>query len=171
MKIWNNMITGFLDFIINHFLFLKFISLLISSVLIGFTIYFIIKLNLIGGRIEHYGDVLSSKGMTRRRGVKGWGRILKRLKSADESEFKIAVLEADRILNDILKLGGYPGINLNERLAGMTSANLSNLEEIRQVHKLHERIISDPDFSITQNEARVAIEIYKKAFQELQLID
>jgi hypothetical protein len=162
---------GIIYFIIDNIPLLKFIFLLISAVLIAFTVYFILKLNLIGEKFEHYGDVLSSKGMSHRRGIKGWKRILKRLRSSDESEFKIAILEADRILNDILKLAGYPGRNLDERLNGMTPANLSNLEEIKQVHKLHERIVSDKGFSITQNEARVAIEIYKKAFQELKLID
>jgi len=163
--------SGFLSFIIENILIFKLISMLISGVFIGFTIYFIFKLNFIGEKMEHYADVLSSKGMPHRRGIKGWRRILKRLKSSDESEYKIAVLEADRILNDILKLAGYPGRNLDERLEKMNSANLSNLEEIRQVHKLHERAVSDSDFSLTQNEARVAIEIYKKAFQELGLID
>jgi hypothetical protein len=163
--------AGFLNFIAENILILKLISMLISGVFIGFTIYFIFKLNFIGEKMEHYGDILSSKGMTHRRGIKGWRRIKKRLKSSDESEFKTAVLEADRILNDILKLAGYPGKNLDERLEGMTPANLSNLEEIRQVHKLHERVVSDPNFSITQNEARMAIEIYEKAFRELKLID
>ena len=164
------MLTNFLNFIIEHLLLLKFISLLISSVLIGFTIYFIIKLNFVGDTIEHYFDVLSSKGMTHRRSIRAWRMIQKRLNSGEESEFKTAILEADRILNDILKMAGYPGKNLEERLTQITSAQLSNIEEIQQVHKLHDRIVSESDFPISLNEARVAIEIYKKSFQEMKLI-
>ncbi len=165
------MIEGFLNFIAENLLLLQFISLVISTVLIGFVIYFIIKLNFMGNTIEHYVDVFSSKGITHRRGIKAWKRIQKMLASGDESEFKKAILEADRILNDILKMAGYSGINLDERLTQMTPAQLLNIEEIRQVHKLHNKIVSEQDFLISLGEAQVAMAIYKKAFQELKLIE
>ena len=165
------MIAGFLNFVAENLLLLQFISLVISTVLIGFIIYFIAKLNFMGNTIEHYVDVLSSKGITHRRGIKVWRRIQKMLVSEDESEFKKAILEADRILNDILKMAGYSGINLDERLIQMTPAQLSNIEEIRQVHKLHNKIVSESDFPISLGEAKVAMAIYENAFRELKLIE
>ena len=165
------MIDFFLNLIEENLLLLQFISLVISTVLVGFTVYFIIKLNFVGDAFEHYVDVLSSKGITHRRGIKAWRKIQKRLASGDEAEFKTAILEADRILNDILKMAGYPGINLDERLAQIDSAQLSNVEEIQQVHKLHDKIVSEQDFPISLGEAQVAMAIYEKAFRELKLIE
>jgi len=165
------MIEEFLNFISENLLLLQFISLAVSAVLIGFTAFFIIKLNFVDSTIDHYIDVLSSKGIVHRRSIRIWKKIKKMLASGDEKKFKEAVLESDRILNDILKMAGYPGLNLDERLAPMNSAQLSNIEEIKQVHKLHNKIISEPSFQISLGEAQVAIAIYEKAFQELKLID
>jgi hypothetical protein len=67
-------------------------------------------------------------------------------------------------------MAGYQGKNPDERLSQITPVELSNIEEIKQAHKLRNRITSEPDFILTLNEAGIIIDIYKKAFQELNLI-
>jgi len=88
-----------------------------------------------------------------------------------ENQLKIAVFEADQLLDEILKIVNYPGRGLEERLAQISPEQISNIEELRQAHKFKSRLVSEPDFVITPNEAGIIIEIYKKTFQELNLID
>lgn len=116
-------------------------------------------------------DVFHNKDIGKRRSLKAWKQIQKRLKTKEPDQLKLAVFEADRILNEILKMSGYPGKNLDERLEIITFAQISNIEEIRQAHKLRDRIVSEPAFNITPNETAIIIEIYKKVFQELNLIE
>lgn len=165
------MIANFIKFILDNLLLIQFISFLISGILLFLSIYFLVRINIIGEEFEHLLGVLTSKDISKRRGLKAWKQIQKRLKSKEEKQLKLAVIEADIILNEILKMAGYPGKNLEERLEQISSEQLSNIEEIRQAHKLKTRLVSEPDFSITPNEAGIIIEIYKKAFQELQLIE
>lgn len=164
-------IANFINFIVGNLLLLQFISLFISGIFLIFIIYFIIKVNFVGEKVEHYIDVLGTVDISRRRTLKAWKQIQKRLKSKKINQLKIAILEADRILNEVLKMAGYPGKNLEERLSEITPAQLSNIEEIQQVHKFRDRLVSELDLLISANEAEIAIGIYKKAFQELNLIE
>ncbi len=161
----------FLNFIQRHLLALQLISLFISGALLGSIIYFITYLDFIGDEVNHYLDVVKMKTINQRRGLQAWRLIQKKIRSGKKSDWKRAIIEADIILNDILKMAGYAGKSIDERLEGIDPAQLSNIEEIRQVHQLRHRIVFEPDFSITQSEAEVAIDIYRKSLIELKLIE
>lgn len=165
------MINNFINFFTEKLLFFQIISLFISTILLGFIIYFIAKLNIIGEKIESFIDVLGAKDISKRRTLKAWKRIQKRLKTGELNQLKLAILEADRVLYEILKMIDYQVKNFDEILEKITEIQLSNIKEIRHVHKLRHRIASEPDFQISANEVEMAIEIYKKAFQELNLIE
>lgn len=149
---------------------LQFISLFISGIFLALIVYFNLILNLTGEKIEFWIDVIGSKNITRKRSLRAWKQIQKRLKAGDANNLKLAVLEADRILDEILNLAGYPGDNLNEWLENTTVAQIPNIEELRQVHKVRDRLVAEPDFTLTLGEAEIAINIYKKTFVDLGLI-
>ena len=165
------MFTEFVNFISENLLIFQLISFFISAIFLGFSIYFIIKINLAGERLNYYREVIGGVNISKRRTLKIWKRIQQRLKTGKTEQLKLAILEADKILDEILKMAGYRGKNLEERLSFITVTQLSNIEEIKQAHKLKKRIVSEPDFTITLNEARAIIDIYEKAFQELNLIE
>ncbi len=99
---------------------------------------------------------------------KDWRKIVVRLDTGLESEYKLAALEADNMMNDILKRMGYTGETLGERLKNLTSATLPNIEEIREAHQIRNNIIHDPDYRLSLDEARKMMEIYEKGFRDLQ---
>lgn len=164
-------LSSIVTWIRENLLAIQIISLFVSSILLFLIIFFIVKTNLLSSEIEHFISVLGSKDLSKRRSLKAWRQIQNRLRTKQANQLKLAVLEADRILNEILKMAGWPGKNLDERLEQADPAELPNLEEVRQAHKLRNRIANEPDFIITPNEAGIIIEIYKKAFQELNLIE
>lgn len=163
-------ITGFINYISEKLIWFQLVSFFISGILLGFIIYYLLKINFLKENVEYFFDVLGAKDIPRRRTLKAWKQIQKRLKMRETNQLKLAILEADRILNEILKMAGYQGKTIDERLQQITSAQLSNIEEIKQARKIRSRIANEPDFIITPNEAEIAIDIYRKAFQELNLI-
>jgi len=160
-----------INFIIDNLWFFQFISLFISGILLFLIIYFFVKTDIIGEKIEHFFEVISGADISKRRTLKAWKEIQRKLKTKKENQLKIAVFEADQLLDEILKIVNYPGRGLEERLAQISPEQISNIEELRQAHKFKSRLVSEPDFVITPNEAGIIIEIYKKTFQELNLID
>ena len=99
---------------------------------------------------------------------KDWAKITARLETDLESEWKLATIEADSILNDILMKMGFAGETLGERLDRLTIATLPNLQQIREAHKIRNNIVHDPDYRVSLDEAKMAVGIYEQALRDLQ---
>lgn len=99
-----------------------------------------------------------------------WQSVLRRLDSGLESEYKLAVIEADRILENSLKIMGYAGANLEERLGKLTSVTLPNIEEVYRAHKIRNNILHDPDYKLELAEAKKVLDVYDEAFRALQIL-
>ncbi len=97
-----------------------------------------------------------------------WKKIKKRLERKWESESKLAIIESDRILDNLLKQMGYRGETLGERLKQLKPDLLPNIEEVWVAHKIRNDIIHDPNYRLPHQEAERAVEIYEKAFDYLR---
>ena len=100
---------------------------------------------------------------------KQWAKILKRLETENETEYKLAVIEADSLLDEILKKMGIEGEVLGEKLKQIKSGILPNLEEVRQAHKIRNNIVHDPDYRLNLAEAKKVISIYEQTFRDLEM--
>ncbi|KKW47360.1 MAG: hypothetical protein A2128_02200 [Candidatus Liptonbacteria bacterium GWC1_60_9] len=150
---------------------LQLVSLLISAALFAGIVYLIAKLNLVGMGMEKLSEVIAKKDLSRRRSVRAWQRVEQRILMDDEAQVKLAVIEADKILDEILKMAGLRGEAMADRLKKLTPAQLSNIENVWQVHKIRNRIVHEPDYHLAHADAAYAIDIYRVALKELGLID
>ena len=160
-----------IGFFTPYFGWIKLISLIISGLLLWGIIFCIAKLNFINAKIEQYMDVLRIGNLPRRRSIRGWQQIKRKLILGDETNLKLAITEADKILDELLKISGYEGENMDERLKRLDASQLSNISDVWSARKIRSRISQEPDFHINKQEAELIINIYKKSFQELGLID
>lgn len=101
---------------------------------------------------------------------KSWNKIVVRLETGLESEYKLAVIEADGMLDDVLKVMGYAGENLGEKLKRLTPTVLSNIAEIKETHQLRDNIVHDPDFKLSLDETRKVLSVYEQALRGLQAL-
>jgi hypothetical protein len=99
-----------------------------------------------------------------------WKNVLKRLETPNEEEYKLAVLEADAMLDQTLQRMGFAGDTLTDRLAKVSTGIVTNLSEVRQANAIRNSIVHDPNYRLTLGEARRIIEIYQATFQNLDLI-
>lgn len=90
---------------------------------------------------------------------KKWGKIEKRLIYPVEANYKLAVLEVDKLFDRVIKELGYG-----------TEKRLSNIDEIKQASKLKEAIIEDKKLKISKEEAQKTVEAYKKGLEELGVL-
>jgi len=102
--------------------------------------------------------------------TKKWKKITARLKTDNESEYKLAVIEADALFDDVLKNMGFSGESLGERLKKLTPALLSNLEEVWQAHKIRNNIVHDSDYRLTLNQTQKTLNTFEKALSNLELL-
>lgn len=99
-----------------------------------------------------------------------WGNILKRLEANDEANHKLAVIEADKLLDTVLKKLTIPGSTMGERLKAIPVSQLPSIDNVWQVHKLRNHLVHTTEFVLTDHKAKQAIEIYKQAFIELKVL-
>ena len=107
------------------------------------------------------------RSMGEKKIVRQWKKILRRLETGLESEYKLAVIEADSFFDDVLKNMGYEGESLGERLDKIPATLLPNLEALRQAHQVRNNVVHDPDYKLELEEAKKAISVYEKFLVDL----
>jgi hypothetical protein len=146
-------------------------SVLLSGLLIWGIVYIITKVDYFEMKAEEYIDILGKGNITKRRSLKGWEQIRKRIMSSEQQDWKLAILEADTILNEILKMAGYLGNDMGKKLEILTPENLPSLEDVKKAHLVASNILRDPVLELKKEDAIAVLKIYKKAFIELNLLE
>jgi hypothetical protein len=152
-------------------LFLKIIFIAFSLALIGFFIFVAFSTTWLKRFILwDVQEIMTYRPFGVRRIVKQWRKIKARLDTGLESEYKLAIIEADSMLDDILRRMGFAGASLGERLDKLTLASLPNLEETRKAHQIRNNIVHDPDYRLSLDESKSTLAIYEKALENLQAL-
>jgi hypothetical protein len=150
---------------------LKAGGLLLTLLFVGAAIYVGIATGwfaLYGDRIQ---DVALRKDMPKKRSLKAWRSIQRHYFAGSDNDLKVALVEADNLLDEALRVGGVRGENLGDRLKSLTEAQLPNIDRIWEAHKLRNRLVHETDFRLTRDTAERALAVYRDAFRELGLLD
>ena len=99
-----------------------------------------------------------------------WEKIVKKLETEIESESKLAIIEADEMLEKVLKEMGFKGESSGERINQLTSDLVSNLDSLKEAHRVRNNIIHDQNFRLSLAEAKKLLEIYQKTLKDLEVI-
>lgn len=149
-------------------LVLKVVSVILSIVLLSIIFLFIIRLRKnIKKSLELVTESVASSGVSKKTTSKEWESVIEKIEKEDASSYRLAVIEADKILDNLLKKNGYVGEDMGERLKQITPTQLSNIDEVWQAHRVRNRIVHESDFKLTHPHAKRAIEIYQKALEDL----
>jgi len=164
--------SNILFFIISPvFLFyLKVIFIIFALIFAGGIITLLFKNTWLKRRIlEDLVEFAVYRPFGVKRTFKQWAKITKRLETGKEAECKLAVIEADSLLNDIFKKMGYSGETIGEILKQLDSTTLPNIEQIWEAHKIRNNVVHDPDYRFTLDEAKKTLGIFEKALRDLEM--
>ncbi|MDD4761533.1 MAG: hypothetical protein PHZ25_00705 [Candidatus Pacebacteria bacterium] len=157
-------------FLEEYFSLIKIVSAVFSLFCFSVIVYIIIKLNLFRKVAENLKETYSFSDVSEKRVLKAWMQIERRIKTQKEAELKMAIIECDRILDEVLKAAGYKGETMANRLEQISSAQLANIEKIWKAHKIRNRIVHEENFSLSLEDVEGIVREYKKAFQEFGLL-
>lgn len=108
------------------------------------------------------------KSLTEMSGSTQMMEINKKINSDSISDWKIGVIEADKLFDNALTKKGYSGTSVGEKLKQMVPADLPEVyEEVWEAHKIRNRIVHEPDFEITQTDARKIVNIFDRAIKKM----
>jgi hypothetical protein len=100
-----------------------------------------------------------------------WERIEKLAASVNASDWRISILEADSILDEIIKKRGYPGETMGERMEMMGENDFPYMQEAWRVHKLRNVLAHEGDYDLQKGEMEDAIDSYHLIFKEVGFLE
>ena len=99
-----------------------------------------------------------------------WQEIKNHVNSFKESEWKFAIIEADKLVDDVLKTAGFAGESMGERLMLIKPDQLLNLQYLWDAHKLRNLLVHDASYQMTHRQAIWAIEAFENVLRELEAL-
>jgi len=100
-----------------------------------------------------------------------WAKVKAKLKSKNESDYKVAIIEADKIIDDLIARMNYKGENMGERLDNITPGQIENIEDLKRAHEIRNRIIHDESFVLTKAEAEKTLDYFEDFLRFFMVLD
>ena len=152
-------------------LFIKIPMGIITVLLLGFIIFALFRTSwLWEAYIGDFAEFFTFRPFGIRRMTRTWNAVRARMETQNEDEYKLAVTEADGMLSTIVTKMNISGDSTEEKLNTLTTAIISNLEDVKAAHATRNNIVHNPDYRLSMDEANKVLNVYEKAFQSLDLI-
>lgn len=101
-----------------------------------------------------------------------WNRILEQARSEDPQSWRLAILEGDIMLNELLDTLGYRGETMADKMKGVDRANFNTIDLAWEAHKIRNSIAhAGQAHQINSREARRVITLYERIFREFRFIE
>jgi len=100
-----------------------------------------------------------------------WEKVMKYLNSDNVSDWRLAIIEADVMLEEMLRRAGYTGESIGEMLKSVDKSDFLTLDDAWEAHKIRNVIAhSGADFQLSEREARRTVSLFEKVLKEFQVI-
>ncbi len=149
----------------SFFTFIKFLLAIYTLVLLA-NLIMLLMLRGLGKDIrkDRYGaDMPVAYKKTTQ---KQWLSVERHLSGHSSQDWKIAVLEADTIVEGILSKVGFTGENFRERVESVHPDSLEKREELLRAHSVRNDIIKDSTYVLEKKDAQEIVQIYEEFLKD-----
>lgn len=141
-------------------------SLFIGIVILGFkTKKFWSKIGKMTESMEAVSQIKEKEKMSQK-----WKDITNKAVSHIESDRKIAVIEADKLIDELIKRIGFKGKDMGDRLKQINPNQISNINDIWQAHKIRNNLVHDAYFKLAENDTNYVMRVYENTLKELDIL-
>ena len=100
-----------------------------------------------------------------------WNRILEHAQSADEHKWRLAILECDIMLNELLDLQGYKGETIAEKMKMVNRSHFNSIDDAWEAHRVRNKVAHEGvEYHISEREKNHVINLYQRVFKEFKFI-
>jgi hypothetical protein len=156
---------------------LKIVALVVSIIFISAVIYTVIKSSEVGSIISK-SVAVDPEAKTLANGKadvspqnKKWARVNEHIQSENPGDWRLAILECDIILAEMLEKMGYVGDSVGEILKGIEKSDFTSIEAAWEAHRVRNIIAHEgSDFMLSKREAERIVTLYRQVFEEFKFI-
>ena len=149
----------------------KLVFIFSSVFFLVFVIYFMVNSSWLQYKfLEDVIEFFSWQAYGQREISKQWEKIIKRTLSGAESDYKLAIIDADDFLGEVLDNRGYDegkGFEDSIQRAGKLIASI--LQDVLMAHETRNSIVYNPDYNLSADQAKKVLDIYGSAIREIGL--
>ena len=99
-----------------------------------------------------------------------WSHIAGRITKGNPAEYKVALIEADGMVDRCLSEMGYQGENLSERIAALQAYGDTTTDALVEAHALRNRIIYEEQLVIDRPEAERILGLFEAFLKHWEII-
>ncbi len=120
---------------------------------------------------EHLAHLHAETAQTASPVNQKWDDITTKISSDNPSDWRLAIIEADTILDEILIEIMPEGESLGDRLTKLSPGGFRTIRSAWDAHTVRNKIAHQgSDFELTRQEARRVIGLYEEVFREFKYI-
>jgi len=117
---------------------------------------------------HHFAEPVRKDGGEKR---ERWEVVEEHVRSDRPADWRLAIIEADTILEEMLKRMGYEGESLGERLKVVEPSDFTSIQSAWEAHKVRNQIAHEGSgFELSHREAKRIIGLYEQVFKEFEYI-
>lgn len=100
-----------------------------------------------------------------------WNVVDDHINSDNQSDWKLGIIEADLMLEEMLDRAGYEGPTLGDKLRSAETGDFRTINYAKEAHGVRNAIAHQgSDFELSHTEARRVINLYEEVFLEFDYI-
>lgn len=148
-------------------------SILFSLLMLSGVIYNLVRISQIRTEEREEFDRMTRRALQKTGGKQDnrWRHIIQHVESANESNWRTAIMEADIMLEDMMETMGYHQDTLGKKLKAVEPSDFTNLDKAWEAHKVRNKIAHEgKEYALTQREAQRVIGLYEDVFREFRYI-
>jgi hypothetical protein len=146
----------------------KLVFVCFAMFFLAFVIYFMINSSWLQYKfLEDVTEFFAWQSYGQRQMSKQWGKIKKRTESGAESDYKLAIIDADDLLSEVLDSNGYEGKDFEESVKKTGRLLAPVLNDVTSAHEARNSIVYDPDFKLSAEQAKKILDIYESAINSV----
>jgi hypothetical protein len=149
------------------------LSIFVSLVLASILIYCVVRLFQVREfeykRFEAASATISAHDVPRTQ--LRWDRIIAEINSDSEQNWRLAILEADIMLNELLDTLGYRGETMADKMRAVERADFNTIDLAWEAHRARNRIAHESsETGLNPRDVRHVIDLYQRVFREFQFV-
>lgn len=150
------------------------ISLFISLLFMVLILYCFVQLRRVRAfetkRFETAAHTVAAKDVSKTQ--LRWNRVQEQINSENDQGWRLAILEADIMLNELLDVRGYRGETMADKMRQVERADFNTIDLAWEGHRARNRVAHEgTQLSLNQREARRVVGLYEQVFKEFQFVE
>ena len=101
-----------------------------------------------------------------------WNRIVEQAHSERQEDWRLAIIEADIMLDELLDVQGYHGETMGDKMKQIERSDFNTIDLAWEAHKVRNQIAHEGSgFSLNVREVRRVVGLFEQVFKEFRYIN